>query len=94
MRVMKLMNESDSLERRKVLMSHAEWLLKLGEGKIENVVQNIITIPDYMVCHNRAELQKMFSRNFLTTAEIIRQDIMLIFSILSIHQVFHLIICN
>ena len=64
MRVMKLMNISDPPERRQELTSHAEWLLKLGEGKIQNVVQNNITMPDYMVCQNRAELQQKVYQNF------------------------------
>ena len=47
MRVMKLMDESDSIERRQELISHAEWLLKLGEGKCYNVH---CTSPVYRIC--------------------------------------------
>ncbi len=45
-------------------MSHSECLLKLGEGVIENVVQNIITIAEYMVWQTRTALQQMVYQNF------------------------------
>ena len=64
MRVMKLMNTSDLPERRQELTSHTELLLQLDKGNIEIVVWNIITVPEYMIRQNRAELQQNVYQNF------------------------------
>ncbi len=51
------------------LMKHKEWLLRLGDGKLPTILDNIIEIPKQMVCDSPEELENKlfddFERNMI-----------------------------
>ena len=65
MRVERLLRINNSPERTKKLKDYAEWLLKVGDGKLDTKYQNLIEIPPQMVCQTQNELEeKIFPRFF------------------------------
>ena len=65
MRVAKIAAIDPSPERYAKLQGYAKWLLKLGEGKVDNVSQNIIRIPDQMVCQSPQSVQNSVYNDFM-----------------------------
>ena len=55
MRVQRLIDKNP--ERESELRSHAQWLLDLGNGDLPCVYQNIIEVPERMVCQTPEELE-------------------------------------
>lgn len=64
MRVQKLIDANP--EREIELKSHAKWLLDLGNGDLPYVYQNIIEIPQRMVCRTQQELESKVYDNLMT----------------------------
>ena len=62
MRVEKMIREEP--ERKDELNEFANWLLELGKGTLQPLVQNIIQIPQHMVCHSSEEVRDTIYDNF------------------------------
>ena len=65
MRVERLIELNPSPERIQKLKNYAEWLLKVGDGTLETKHQNLIEIPNDMVCQTKAELEEKVFPNFI-----------------------------
>ena len=64
MRVERLISTDTSANRISELRAHADWLLAMGNGKLENKCQNLITIPKKMVCISPDELEEKVYDDF------------------------------
>ncbi|KAL7530004.1 hypothetical protein ACHAWF_003203 [Thalassiosira exigua] len=65
MRVERLLNSEASYEHTAKLRAHAEWLLKLGDGKLHTICDNVIEVPNDMVSESQTELENRVYDNFL-----------------------------
>ena len=50
--------------RKEQLRRYAAWLLRLGDGKLDTIFNDLIEIPEQMVCANPEELENKVYDNF------------------------------
>ena len=78
MRVERLINSDQ--ERTEHLRSHGEWLLKLGNGTLPTIFNDLIEVPQHMVCKGPEELEDKvyddFERNMTNREYLAARSIM------------------
>ena len=62
MRVERLI--SSNPERTERLRNHAEWLLKLGDGRLPSQFVDVIEVPQHMVCDGPSQLEEKVYADF------------------------------
>ncbi len=64
MRAEKLMNSGCPADKLTHLRSHAEWLLKVGNGTLPTIWENMIEVKIQMICRSPSKLEDKVYNNF------------------------------